>query len=99
MGRNVVIQATLKDQDGNPVANKTINFYYRVSGETTWNNAGSDTTDNNGVASVTVNLDVPQTYDFRAEFTGDEDYEPSSAELDNVKVKAKTTITLEIIPQ
>jgi len=99
MGRDVKLEATLTDADGNPLSGKTINFYYRLSGETTWTSAGSATTDSSGKASVTINLDVPNTYDFRAEFEGDDDYEPSSDELDNVKIKAKTTITLTVTPQ
>jgi hypothetical protein len=96
--RNVQLTATLVS-DSTPVSGKTINFYYRVSGTTTWTSAGSATTDTNGNATVTVSLTVPQTYDFRAEFAGDADYEASYAEVDNYTVKAKTTLTLTITPQ
>jgi len=82
-----------------PVSGKTISFMYRVSGTTTWTNAGTATTDASGNATVTVALTVPQTYDFRAEFAGDADYEASYTEVDNYTVKAKTTITLTITPR
>jgi len=96
--RNVQLTATLLS-DGTPVSGKTISFKYRVTGTTTWTDAGTGTTDASGNATVTVSLTVPQTYDFRAEFAGDEDYEASYAEVTNYKVKAKTAITLTITPQ
>jgi hypothetical protein len=99
MPRSVVLQATLRDQDNNPVSGKTIAFKYRVSGASTWSDGGTAQTNTSGVASVTLNLSVPQTYDFRAEFAGDTDYESSYAELLNQKIKAKTTITLTVTPQ
>ena len=99
MPRSVIVQATLKDQDNSPVSGKTIAFKYKVSGATTWSDGGTATTDANGTASVTLSLSVPQSYDFRAEFAGDADYEPSYAELLNQKIKAKTAITLTITPQ
>jgi hypothetical protein len=96
--RNVQLTTTLVS-DSAPVSGKTINFYYRVTGATTWTSAGSATTDASGNATVTVSLTVPQTYDFRAEFAGDADYEASYAEVDSYTVKAKTSITLTITPQ
>jgi len=96
--RDVQLIATLTDSDGNPLSGKTINFYYRASGTTTWANAGSATTDANGRATVTVTLDVPGTYDFRAEFPGDDQYEPSSAEVTNQVIKAKTILSLQVQP-
>lgn len=99
MPRPVIVQATLKDQDNNPVSGKTIAFKYRVSGATTWSDAGTAQTNTSGVASVTLNLSAPQTYDFRAEFAGDTDYESSYAEVLSQRIKAKTTMTLTVTPQ
>ena len=96
--RNVQLTATLTS-DGSPLSGKTISFKYRVSGTTTWTDAGTATTNANGNATVTVSLTVPQTYDFRAEFAGDTDYEASYAEVTNYKVKAKTAIALTTTPQ
>jgi hypothetical protein len=96
--RNVQLTATLTS-DGTPVSGKTINFYYRVTGATTWTDAGAAVTDANGNATVTVSLTAPQTYDFRAEFAGDGDYEASYAEVDSYRIKARTTVTLTIAPQ
>ena len=99
--RTVQVVATLKDSDGNPLSGKSVNLYYRTSGETTWTDIGTNphTTDENGQVSDTVNVTAPGTYDFRAEFPGDDQYEASSAELTNQTIKAKTQITLEVTPQ
>jgi len=98
--RTVQVVATLTDSDGNPLANKSVNLYYRPSGSTTWNDIGTNphTTDTDGKVTDTVDVSVPGDYDFRAEFPGDTDYEASSTELTNQHIKAKTTITLEITP-
>jgi hypothetical protein len=96
--RLVKLVATLTT-NGTPLSDKSVSFYYRVSGTTTWTDAGTATTDANGNATVNVSLSVPQTYDFRAEFAGDDDYEASYAEVDNFKVKAKTAIMLTVTPQ
>jgi len=95
--RNVQLTANLT-ADGSPVSGKAISFMYRVSGSTTWTTAGTANTDTNGNATITVSLTVPQTYDFRAEFAGDDNYESSYAETDNYKVKSKTSITLTNTP-
>ena len=96
--RQVQLTATLTDQDNNPLANKTINFYYKPSSETTYTQAGSATTDSNGRATYTISVSVPGTYDFKAEFPGDDTYDASTAEVTNVTVKVKTYLTLSIQP-
>jgi len=98
--RTVQVTATLKDSDGNPLSGKSVNLYYRESGTSTWNDIGTNphTTDTNGQVTDTIDLTVPGTYDFRAEFPGDDQYESSYAELTNQTIKAKTQITLEITP-
>jgi hypothetical protein len=97
--RNVIINANLRDTDYTPIANKTISFKYRTTGSTTWTDAGTATTNQFGDASRTVSLNVPGTYDFRVEFAGDATYEASSAELLNQTIKAKTTLSITILPQ
>jgi len=99
--RTVQVTAKLTDINGSPLANKSINLYYRESGQTTWNDIGTNphTTDTNGEVTDTVDLTAPGVYDFRAEFPGDADYESSYTELLNQKIKAKTQITLTITPQ
>jgi len=96
----VYVQAKLTDVDGNPLSGKPVYLYYRPSGETTWYDIGTNphTTDANGIASDTITLSVPGTYDFRAEFPGDDQYEASSAELTNQTIKAGTKITLTVTP-
>ena len=93
----VELDATLTDINGNPLPNKTINFYYRQSGRATWSSAGSQVTDSSGRASVTIDLQ-PGTYDFRAEFPGDNEYTPSSAEVTGYTVRAPTTISVSTGP-
>jgi 5-hydroxyisourate hydrolase-like protein (transthyretin family) len=97
--RQVKLTAVLKDSGGNPLSGKSITFEYKASTATTWTNAGSANTDANGTASVTVTVAVPGTYDFRAKFQGDNQYEASEATVTNYAVKDKTTITLTIAPQ
>jgi len=98
--RTVQVTATLTDTDGNPLSGKPVNLYYRPSGETTWYDIGTNphTTDSNGQVTDTIDLTVPGTYDFRAEFPGDDQYEASFAEQTNQTIKAKTQITLQITP-
>jgi len=99
--RSVLVRSQLTDTDGNPLANKPINLYYRPSGTETWLDVGTNphVTDSSGFVSDTVVVTVPGTYDFRAEFPGDEDYEASYAELLNRRIKVKTILTLTVMPQ
>jgi len=99
--RNVLVKALLVDSEGTPLPNKPVSLYYRPSGSTGWLDIGTNphTTGSDGYVSATISVTVPSNYDFRAEFAGDEDYEASSAELDNQRIKAKTVITLTITPQ
>ena len=97
MGRQVRLDATLRDSANSPIANKTIQFFYRASGSTTWTSAGTATTNSSGVASVTVT--TPGTYDFRAYFAGDDQYESAEAIVSIFTVKDRTTITLTVTPQ
>ena len=99
--RDVLVEATLKDSEGNPLSGKSVNLYYKLSTEETYIDIGTNphTTDANGKVQDTISLTVPETYDFKAEFPGDDTYEASSAELTNQTIKAKTQITLIITPQ
>ncbi len=94
--RTVQLIATLTDSDGNPLSNKVIYFYYREHGASNWTELGTALTDQYGKAILEKDVEAPKTYDFKAEFKGDSDYEPSSAEVDNVHVKAKTVLKLEV---
>jgi len=94
--RTVDLTARLTDEDNNPLADKTINFYYRVSGQTQWTSIGSRSTDSNGYATISVDVTVPGTYDFRAHFPGDDQYDESYAEVLNTVIKARTLLTLTV---
>jgi hypothetical protein len=95
--RNVRLDATLLT-DSTPLPDKSIEFFHRVTGQTEWTSDGTDDTDENGTATKTVSLDVPETYDFKAEFYGDDDYDASSSTVSAYRVKAKTTLTLTATP-
>lgn len=96
--RTVQLIATLTT-DGIPLGGKTLTFMYRPSGTTTWTTIGTATTGDDGKATVAVDVSAPALYDFRVEFAGDADFEPSAAEVVNFKVKAKTALTLTVTPQ
>jgi len=96
--RQVRLTAVLKDSAGNPLANKTISFAYKQSAATTWTNAGTANTDSTGTASVTVTVATPGTYDFKASFDGDSQYDATEASVTNYTVKERTSITLTVTP-
>jgi hypothetical protein len=96
--RQVRLTAVLRDAANNPLANRTISFEYKPSTATTWTSAGTANTDSSGTASVTVTVTAPGTYDFRARFAGDDQYEPAEATVTNYTVKARTSITLTVTP-
>jgi hypothetical protein len=96
--RYVTITAQVMDYDNNPVSGIGLTFSYRVSGSTTWNTLGTATTNASGIATFTATLPVPETYDFRVDFAGNENYEPAYAEVYNVRVKAMLRITITVTP-
>lgn len=73
---------SLVDENGNPVANKTINIGY--NGITL-----NRTTDANGKASVQINLANAGSYTFAVVFLGDKDYNASMA-VYTLKVNKKS---------
>jgi len=68
--------ARLVDSGGAPLSGKTIYFYVSSDGST-WSLLTSATTDSGGYASATY--DANQKTWFKAEFKGDEQYDPASA--------------------
>ena len=96
--RKVTIQAVLKDNGGSPISNRTITFSYKPSSSTTWTSIGTATTDSNGTASVSVTVNTPGTYDFQASFSGDSEYEASSATASSIMVKGCTVLTISVTP-
>jgi len=69
--------------DSVPLAGKTISFYSSKDGES-WAKIGESATDEGGSASVTVN--ISESAYFKAEFAGDNEYDPSS---DTIYVKVQ----------
>ena len=94
--RQVRLTAVLRDSAGNPLSGRTISFAYKLSTATAWTSAGTANTDATGTASVTVMLTTPNTYDFRASFAGDAQYDASEATVTNYTVRDRTTITLTV---
>ena len=70
--------ARLTDSGGVPLSGKTIYFYYSNDGST-WISIGNSNTDSSGYASITYNASG-RTW-FKAEFSGDAQYEPTSATM------------------
>ncbi|MFZ8857883.1 MAG: Ig-like domain-containing protein [Candidatus Caldarchaeales archaeon] len=96
--RSVVLTAVLRDSTGNPLSGREILFEYKRSVDATWTNAGSADTDGSGVASVTVVVEAPGVYDFRASFAGDDEYDAASATVTNYTVRDRAVITLTVAP-
>lgn len=72
------ILATLTDIDGNPLPNKTIEFYVSTD-DVNYTLIDTKTTDSNGVAETTYEVMQYGTYYFKARFPGDETYDASEA--------------------
>jgi len=70
------VVARLVDYGGAPLQGKTIYFYASGDGST-WSPLTNAVTDSNGYASATY--DANQKTWFKAEFRGDDKYEPASA--------------------
>jgi len=97
--RQVQLVATLKDNSGNPISGKTIDFQHKLSADKEWTDDGTAVTDANGVATTTITLTVPNTYDFQASFAGDDQYDASSATILGYTIKSKTVLSLTVQPQ
>lgn len=98
VNRDVKLEVTLLT-DSTPVEGKTIHFYHKIAGAPSWITDATDDTDVDGYATITLSMDVPESYDFKAEFEGDADYDASQDTEMNYRVKAKTTLTLTVTPQ
>jgi hypothetical protein len=70
------IVARLTDSSGSPLGGKAIYFYYSTDGST-WINFAAVATDSNGYATAVY--DANQKTWFKAEFKGDDYYDPASA--------------------
>jgi hypothetical protein len=75
--RNVKLEAVLKDTGNNPVVDRTVTFKHKLSSEASWITDGSRSTGSDGKASLTITVDTPNHYDFRADFAGDDTYDAS----------------------
>ncbi|MCS7365846.1 MAG: hypothetical protein NDF54_10450 [archaeon GB-1867-035] len=80
--RNVELEALLQ---GSVLPNKPIKFYYRPSGSAEWIYIDTVYTDSEGKARKIISLSRG-TYDFKAVFEGDDNYEPTFAEKLNIVI-------------
>lgn len=80
------ISATLKDENGNALAGKTIKFTVNGKNYTATTNA-------NGVASVKITLTAGGTYTISASFAGDGDYQAKSSTGKLTLTKQSTSLT------
>ncbi len=71
------MEATLKDENGNPLPNMDIHFSECGSAR---ERIGTAKTDSNGVASLTYNFPKARTYPIMANFSGTASYVQSSSE-------------------
>ena len=76
---------TLKDADGNVLANKTVKV-------TLNGNVYTTTTNENGTGSVVISLGVAKKYNLNVFFMGDNDYKGSTAAAKITVTKKKTTL-------
>ena len=74
----VTISATLKDQNGNPIAQQKMVYQYSSDG-TTWNNITTVTTGSDGVAQSNYKSSQTGTLTIRALFDGDTTYYASAS--------------------
>jgi predicted outer membrane repeat protein len=88
-GQNTYIKITLKDANGNPLANQTITII--INGKTY-----SATTDSNGVASFVISGLKAGNYKITANYTGDSNYFSTTASAEQIvkPTTTKTTITI-----
>jgi len=77
-GKECTIEATLKDENDNPLQNFDIDFYVWGTNCKDW--IGTAKTDSNGVASLTYTFPRTETYNVNAMFSGTTNYAQSSSE-------------------
>jgi hypothetical protein len=77
-GKECTIEATLKDENKNPLQNFDIDFYVCGTDCKDW--IGTAKTDSNGVASLTYTFPRAGTYNVTAMFSGTTSYVQSSSE-------------------
>jgi hypothetical protein len=81
------IEATLKDENGNPLQNFDIDFLYGCNNHTHpdhWHLLGPEKTDSNGVASLT--LPWTGTFNVTAKFNGTPNYASSSSDYVTITI-------------
>ena len=75
-GKTITMTATLRDENGILIPNRTIEFY--LLGQETWEKIGSDDTGSNGVAEITYSPPATGEFQVKATFAGTQTYAESS---------------------
>lgn len=86
---NTVYNVTLKDSDGNPLANKIVNFTFNGKEYNSKTNA-------NGTAGLLINLTGPKVLKLTYKFEGDNKYDASSGSV-SLDVKSDKIFTFKDI--
>ena len=83
----ITLVATLKDEDGNPVADSAVDYY--ISSGAGWNTIGFAPTDTSGVASMDYTSTEAGTFKLKAVYEGTQKYAGSSSEEVTLEVSAE----------
>jgi len=76
LGKTITITATIKDENGVPIPNATIEFY--LFEDETWETIGSKETDSNGIAVLEYTPPAAGKFYIKAEFSGTQIYGKTS---------------------
>lgn len=90
-GKSCTIEATLKDENGNPLPNANVEFQL-LANSGTWTTIGSDTTDSGGIASIDYTPSSTGTFQVRAVFNAVTNYAESNSTPTGLIVAADYTL-------
>jgi len=90
-GQEYKLEATLTDGDGNPLSDKTIEFYESRDART-WSKIATDTTDADGKATYTLSKSEAGDYYYKARFPGDDYYDASESNVEKVTVESAAVV-------
>jgi len=88
VGTSITVSATLKDEDGNPLPDKTI--YYHILQNGVWIGIGEAQTNPNGVAPRIYQPNEEGTFKLKATYAGNQKYAGSTSEEATLEVTPET---------
>jgi len=89
IGKPVTLNATLRDENGNPIQGKNIEF--QIYNGTSWSKIGSANTNLNGIASISYTPSSTGTFQVRAVFNGTSNYSQTTSMAGSLKVDTDFT--------